>query len=197
MKRIIPELPPKAPRSQSTVLSRWLGRAILRLGGWKVVGEWPDLPKLVIIAVPHSSAWDALWGLAAKVAMGVDIVFMGKAELFRGPLGWLLRRLGGMPVDRSAPSGIIEQVAGQIRKAEQLWFALAPEGTRMHVKQWKPGFWRLAKLADVPVFCLWFHYPNKTIGLGPLVALTDDIDADIVRIRELFRPYQGKNRGAS
>ena len=194
---IVPAMPPNAPRSPgSSRFTRWLGRTLLRLGGWRVVGDWPDLPKMVVIAAPHSSAWDAIWGLIAKVAMGVDIRFMGKREIFVGPLGWLLRRFGGIPVDRSAPAGVIEQAIAEIRAAERMYFVLAPEGTRRKVTRWKPGFWKIAHGAGVPVFCAWFHYPDRTIGLGPLVTLSDSLDADLVRVRELFRPYQGKHRGA-
>jgi len=195
MRRVVPDLPAHAPRTRGNAFTRWIGRSVLRLGGWQVAGEWPDLPRMVVIAAPHSSAWDAIWGIAAKVAMGVQIDFMAKAELFTGPLGWALRLFGGMPVNRSAAKGIIEQVAAQMRAAEKMWFVLAPEGTRRVVTQWKPGFWKIAKAADVPVFCVWFHYPEKTIGLGPLVELTDNCDADLRRIRALFRPHQGKNRG--
>jgi 1-acyl-sn-glycerol-3-phosphate acyltransferase len=188
-------LPANAPRTRGNAFTRWVGRNVLRLGGWQVAGEWPDLPQMVVIAAPHSSGWDAFWGIAAKVAMGVQIDFMAKAELFTGPLGWALRFFGGVPVNRSAAKGIIEQVASRMRAADRMWFVLAPEGTRRKVTQWKPGFWKIAKAADVPVFCVWFHYPEKTIGLGPLVELSDDCDADLVRIREAYRPYRGRNRG--
>ena len=192
----IPALPPNAPRGGGR-LSRWFGRSLLRLGGWTITGDWPDLPRLVVIAAPHSSGWDAVWGLAAKLALGVEITFIAKAELFRGPLGWLLRRLGGHPVDRRAPGGIVDQTAAEIRRAERMWFVLAPEGTRKHVEQWKSGFWKIARSAEVPVFCAWFHYPERRIGLGPLVELSDDFAADMARIRAIYRPYQGRNRGTT
>ncbi|MFY2762676.1 lysophospholipid acyltransferase family protein [Arenimonas sp. MALMAid1274] len=192
----VPVLPPNAPRN-GTAFGRWIGRSVLRLGGWTITGDWPDLPRLVVIAAPHSSGWDAVWGLAAKLAMGVDITFIAKAELFRGPLGWLLRRFGGRPVDRSAPGGIVDQTAAQIREAPRMWFVLAPEGTRRRVEHWKTGFWKIARRAQVPVFCAWFHYPDRTIGLGPLLETSDDYDADMARIRALYRPYEGKNRGTT
>jgi 1-acyl-sn-glycerol-3-phosphate acyltransferase len=192
---VVAPLPPNAPRSNGNAFTRWFGCTVLRLGGWRMVGEWPDVPKLVVIVAPHSSGWDGLWGLAAKVGMGVGIAFMGKKELFSGVLGWFLRKLGGFPVDRRAPAGIVEQVTRQISEAERMWLVLAPEGTRKPVEHGKSGFWKIAKRADVPVFCAWFHYPDKVIGLGPPVELTDDMEADLVRIRALFKSHMGKNRG--
>jgi 1-acyl-sn-glycerol-3-phosphate acyltransferase len=193
---LLPELPPNAPRSNGNAFTRWVGRTVLRVGGWRMVGEWPDEPRLVVIVAPHSSGWDGLWGLAAKVALGLGANFMGKQELFHGPLGWFLRKLGGFPVDRQSPVGIVDQVATRLQQSQRMWLALAPEGTRKYVERWKSGFWKIAKRAEVPVFCVWFHYPEKVIGLGPMAPLTDDMDADLVRIRALFAGHVGKNRGA-
>jgi 1-acyl-sn-glycerol-3-phosphate acyltransferase len=189
-------LPPNAPRSGGNGLTRALARAVFTLGGWRVQGAWPDLPRVVVIVAPHSSAWDAIWGLAAKVGLGLGIVFIGKKEAFWGPVGWILRKVGGMPIDRSAPGGIVDQVAGEMRRAERMWFVLAPEGTRRAVEHWKPGFWRIAKAAGVPVFCIGFDYPTRRIVLGELVELSDDLEADMQRIRALFKDYRGKNRNA-
>ena len=189
----VPALPPSAPRNGGPV-SRWIGRSVLRLGGWTISGDWPDLPRLVVIAAPHSSGWDAVWGLAAKLAMGVDITFIAKAELFRGPLGWLLRKLGGHPVDRSAPGGIVEQTAAEIRAADRMWFVLAPEGTRKRVERWKPGYWKIARQAGVPVFCAAFDYPGKRVVLDRLFETSSDYEADMAVIRAHYRPFVGKNR---
>jgi 1-acyl-sn-glycerol-3-phosphate acyltransferase len=194
MQRVL-SLPPNAPRSKSGKWVQQLGLLILKIGGWKMAGEWPNVSKMVMIAAPHSSGWDAVWGMAVKAAMGLEIVFIGKAELFKGPLGWVLRKLGGRPVDRSAPGDIVEQIAAQIRNSEKMCFVLAPEGTRKRVQHWKPGFWKIARKAEVPVCCAWFHYPDKTIGIGELLELTDDFESDMKRVREIYRPYIGKNRG--
>ena len=194
MRRVVPDLPVRAPRSGGNVLSRAFGRAVLRLGGWRMVGDWPDVDKVVVIVAPHSSAWDAVWGIAAKVGMGLGLVFIGKKEAFWGPLGWLLRKFGGIPVDRSAPGGIVQQVASQMNQSERMWFVLAPEGTRRKVDNWKAGFWKIARRAQVPVFCVGFNYPDRTIRLAELVTLSDDMEADLKRIRALFEHYQGKHR---
>lgn len=193
MQRVL-YLPPNAPHTRAGKWVQRMGFCILKIGGWKMAGEWPNLSKMVMIAAPHSSGWDAVWGMAVKAASGVDIVFIGKAELFRGPLGWVLRKFGGRPVDRSAPGDIVEQIAAQIRTSEKMWFVLAPEGTRKRVTHWKPGFWKIARKAEVPVCCAWFDYPSKTVGVGPLVTLTDNYENDMQRFRDIYRPFVGKNR---
>jgi 1-acyl-sn-glycerol-3-phosphate acyltransferase len=187
-------LPPSAPRTSSR-FGRWLGRTVLRLGGWNMRGELPDLPRLMIIAAPHSSAWDGVWGLAAKLALGVDVRFMAKAELFVGPLGWLLRTVGGLPIDRAARRGMVGQMADRFAASGQLWLALTPEGTRRQVARWKSGFWHIARAADVPVVCAYFHYPERVIGIGPALPTSADLDADMARVREFYRPWIGRNRG--
>ena len=193
---IVLPLPASAPRVRHNSFTRWLGRTILRLGGWRMVGAFPDIPKLVLIAAPHSSNWDGIWGFGAKLALGVDVKVLGKDSLFKVPvMAALLRWLGVIPVDRSAAHGVVEQMAAMIHAAERLWFALAPEGTRKPVERWKTGFWKIAKAADVPVLPVYFHYPDKVIGVGPTFSLTDDMTADMERIRVWYRPWQGKHHG--
>jgi 1-acyl-sn-glycerol-3-phosphate acyltransferase len=188
-------LPPSAPRVRPNRFTRWLGRTVLRLGGWRMVGAFPDIPRLVLIAAPHSSNWDGLWGFAAKLAMGLDIKVLGKHQLFWWPLGAILDRLGVIAVDRSAAHGVAEQMATLIAQSDNLWFVLAPEGTRKPVERWKTGFWKIAKGAGVPVVPAYFHYPDRTIGIGPPFELGDDMAADIARIRGWYRPWQGKRHG--
>jgi 1-acyl-sn-glycerol-3-phosphate acyltransferase len=192
---VVPPLPPSAPRVKPNAFTRWLGRTVLRLGGWRVVGTLPDLPKLVVIAAPHSSNWDGIWGFAAKLALGLEIRVLGKAQLFWWPLGPLLRKLGVIPVDRSRSQGTVEQAVELIRNSPRIWYTLAPEGTRKRVERWKTGFWKIAHGAGVPILPAYFHYPEKTIGLGPLFATGEDMEADILALREWYRPWRGRNRG--
>jgi 1-acyl-sn-glycerol-3-phosphate acyltransferase len=121
---------------------------------------------------------------------------LGKDSLFRVPLlGAVLRHLGVIPVDRSAAHGVVEQAAAMIRRADKIWFALAPEGTRKPVERWKTGFWKIARAAGVPVLPAYFHYPDKVIGIGPVFQPGDDMAADIARLRAWYRPWQGKHHG--
>ncbi|MDQ3287112.1 MAG: lysophospholipid acyltransferase family protein [Pseudomonadota bacterium] len=187
-------LPPRAPRVPEHRISRALGRGLLRLGGWRMAGAFPDIPKLVLIGAPHSSNWDGILGLAAKLALGLDIRILGKHSLFEVPLmGALLRWMGVIPVDRRAAQGVVEQMCTLMHESDQLWLGLAPEGTRKQVERWKTGFWKIAHAADVPVLPVYFHYPDKIIGVGPPFELTDDMAADIARIRAWYRPWRGKH----
>ena len=193
---IVLSLPPNAPRVPPNAFTRWLGRTVLRLGGWRMDGAFPDIPKLVMIAAPHSSNWDGLWGFAVKLAMGLDVKVLGKDTLLRIPLlGPVLRRMGVIPINRRAAQGVAAQMAAMIRGADQLWLVVAPEGTRKLVERWKTGFWKIAHAAEVPVLPVYFHYPAKVVGVGPTFDLSDDMAAGIARIRAWYRPWQGKHHG--
>ena len=193
--RIVLALPGQAPRMPRNRWMEWLGRSVLRLGGWRVAGPLPDVPKLVLIAAPHSSNWDGIWGFAAKLALGFEVKVLGKAQLFWWPLGPMLRRLGVIPIDRSSPQGTVGQAVDMIRRSERIWYALTPEGTRKRVEKWKSGFWKIAHEAQVPILPAYFHYPDRRIGIGPLFATTGDMAADIAALRAWYAPWIGKNRG--
>ena len=184
---VVLPLPPNAPRVRPNAFTRGLGRTVLRMGGWRMVGAFPDIPKLVLIGAPHSSNWDGVWGLAAKLAMGLDIRILGKDSLFRIPLlAMVLRRMGIIPVDRDKARGVIEQSAALIRSNPQFWYGLAPEGTRKQVERWKTGFWKI-----LPAY---FHYGQRVVGIGPLFHAGDDMQADIARIQAWYRGVsQGRN----
>ena len=194
---IVLPLPPNAPRVDPNRFTRWLGRTLLRLGGWRMEGQFPDIPKLVLIGAPHSSNWDGYWGFAAKIAMGLDIRILGKHQLFWWPLSLLLRRLGVIAINRDAAHGVTDQAAAMIRDADRLWFGLAPEGTRKPVPRFKPGFWKIASEAGVPVLPAYFDYPRKVIGIGPLFHLGGDIAADTARIQRWYAPWCGRNRNVA
>lgn len=192
--RVVLALPPRAPRMPRNRAMEGIGRGILRLFGWRMVGAFPDIDKAVVIAAPHSSNWDGLLGFAAKLGMGVRLSILGKDSLFKIPLvGAFLRWQGVIPVDRSAPHGLVEQAVDAIRASERMWYAIAPEGTRRWVDRWKPGFWRIAHGAGVPVVPAYFDYANKVIGIGPPFELGDDMHADMARIQRWYRPFKGRN----
>jgi 1-acyl-sn-glycerol-3-phosphate acyltransferase len=190
---ILPPVPAQAPLLDSRFWP-WLMRSLLRLSGWRLLGQLPDLPKLIIIGAPHSSYWDGVWGLMMKIGLGININIMIKREVLDGPLGIILRPIGLIPINRSAALNVVDQMVKRFEEHDRMWLGITPEGTRKHVKQWKSGFLRIARDASVPIQTLFIDYPSKTFTLGPVVHASDDPEADMVTIRALFRPYRGKHR---
>ena len=163
-----------------------IARFLLKIGGWTPIGATPDVPKAVLIAAPHTSNWDAYWGLVYKVAIGIDAKFFAKESLFWFPLGNLLRALGGIPLDRTHAGSSVQQAIDAFAANDSFYFGLAPEGTRSKRPGWKSGFYRIAVGAGVPVALGYFDYGRKRIGIGALIDLTGDEDADLDRIRAYY-----------
>ncbi|WP_236632864.1 lysophospholipid acyltransferase family protein [Xylella taiwanensis] len=184
--------PENMPRMHGPLV-RWLGRTALKLSGWRLIGVVPNQSKMVIIVAPHSSYWDGFLGFASKFAIGSEIRFLSKASLFWWPLGPLLRWIGCIPLDRRFPQGTVSQAVRAFRDSERMWYLLTPEGTRKRVERWKPGFWKIAKHAGVPIIPVYLDYPSKTIGIGELFWPGDDMDNDIAAIRAWYKPWRGKH----
>lgn len=187
-------LPPNVPqhaRRRGQRVAAWL----LERAGWKLIGQFPDVPRVVLLGAPHSSWWDGVWGLLTVIALGIDVSIMGKQELFRWPLAGLLRWIGVIPIDRAAAHGVVEQMTQRFAQRDKLWLGIAPEGTRKRMPKWKTGFWHIARAVDVPILPMAFHYPDKTISVGPLIQTSADVDADIARLRAWYAPFLGKHRG--
>ena len=178
----------------NTVL-RALSLGFLRLTGWTLAGQLPaDQPKCVLIAAPHTSNWDLPYTLMVAFALRINIYWMGKAQLFRGPFGPLMRWLGGIAVDRSLSTNLVAASARAIRKADgALCLVVPPEGTRSKTRQWKTGFYWIAHEAGVPIVMAYMDYPRKLSGLGPVFKPSGDIAADMVQIKAYYAPYKGKN----
>jgi 1-acyl-sn-glycerol-3-phosphate acyltransferase len=126
-----------------------------------------------------------------KIAHRVDGVFIGKHTLFVGPIGWFLRKIGGIPVNRDSPRGVIGTVVDEFSKREKMIFALAPEGTRSYKDHWKSGFYRVAIRAGVPIQLCFLDKTTHTVGFGPLVYPTGDREKDLQVIREFYKDKKG------
>ena len=174
----------------------WVGATLLRLGGWKVVLAQPVPSRCVVIFYPHTSNWDTAIGLCAKFVIGLPIRFAGKDTLFGVPLlGPLLKRWGGVPVNRREHTGFIEQMAAEFRRHDEFRLAIAPEGTRARTACWKSGFYHLARAADVPLALGFIDYPRREVGVGAYLDLTGDVPADMARIRAFYAGKQGWRPG--
>ncbi len=178
----IPQLGPSVPRAHGRVAAA-LGRLMMWFGGWTIEGDFPDLPKLVMAIAPHTSNWDFASGLWVKLALRLDARFVAKHTLFLGPLGVALRWLGGIPVDRRAAAGFVDEIVERVRAAEQMVLVVAPEGTRRRTEKWKSGFYRVAQEAAIPILLLRFDYPQRRVLLGPLLQPSGDYESDVAFLR--------------
>lgn len=174
-------------------MSRALGRWVLRAMGWRVEGEIPNERKLVIIAAPHTSNWDFVVGIAAKSALGLRVMFLGKDTLFRFPLGVLMRVWGGIPVDRESSNDVVSGIVDQFARREQLILALAPEGTRKRVERWRTGFYHIAHAAGVPIVPVALNFGERTIQIGAPFRTTGDVDRDVQELQSRFAGVRGRN----
>jgi 1-acyl-sn-glycerol-3-phosphate acyltransferase len=167
-------------------LAQRLARWVLSLFGWRVAIEPPPVPRCVIIVYPHTSNWDFPIGYLAKVAAGLWAHFVGKDTLFRWPLGALLRRMGGIPVNRREPTGLVGQLAAEMARRPRMWLVIAPEGTRRRTDHWKSGFYRLALAAGVPLGLAYIDYRTRTAGLDTYLELTGNEEVDLGRMRAFY-----------
>lgn len=169
-----------------------LAAFILRLLGWTC----PDLPqrppRAVVIGYPHTSNWDFPLGLLAMWALRLDARWVGKDALFRGPLGPVMRWLGGIPVNRRERTGFVERLATEIRARPRCMLTIAPEGTRSLTEGWKSGFYHIARAAEVPVLVGIVDYARRRIGLVACIELSGDAERDMARIAECYRDCHGR-----
>lgn len=185
---------PPTPQSGGPV-SRAFGRWILSVAGWSVEGRLPPVSKFVVCVAPHTSNWDFVIGYAARMGVGLRAGWLGKHTLFRGPMGAVFRGMGGIPIDRTASTGVVNQVATAFRESEQLVLGIAPEGTRRKVTRWKTGFYHIAVAAEVPIVPVALDWGAKTLRIGEPFLPSGDIDADLPALERFFVAARGKVPG--
>ncbi|MBB6250407.1 lysophospholipid acyltransferase family protein [Nitrospirillum iridis] len=190
----------RVPR-RGNAFTRGLGRLTMRLMGWRLVGQVPDIPKFVAIAAPHSSNWDFVVAMAVAFAIGVRVTVLGKHTLFKGPLAPLMRFLDVMPVNRAAPQGVVGDCVAAFDAADQLVIGVAPDGTRGgktgaggDAGRWKSGFYRIARAARVPVLPVALDYGRREARFGPVLIPTGDEAADLAQLSLFYAGTRGKRR---
>lgn len=173
-----------------TIASRLICAALLwfyRRRGWRAEGEVPAPRRFVIIAAPHTSNWDFLYFLGLTTDIGIKAHFMAKTSLFRWPLGRFMRDMGGVPVERDASRGQVQQMIDEFTRREDFMLTIAPEGTRGNVRQWRTGFYQIALGAGVPLVCGLMDYKRKVGGLGPAIMPTGDYTADMAKVMAYYQ----------
>ena len=190
---VLPALPASVPRRAYPGWLRALGRWTMRRMGWRYVGGFADAPRQVLVAAPHTSNWDGIIGLAAAAACGVGFSVFAKRQLFRGPVGWLLRLFGGVPVDRDQPGGLVGGAVERLRGGEARIVAVTPEGTRAAVDRWKSGWHRMAVEAGVPVAVAALDWGRKQVGIVGTIAPSGNYAADLGAVGALLAGVEGKH----
>ena len=161
-----------------------VGRTIFKLIGWKLEGNLPNKSKLVLVALPHSSNFDFVLALSVIWGWGLKLNYMGKHTLFKFPHGLFFRAVGGIPVDRRSPQGLIEKMTSEFNSRSSLILGIAPEGTRNSDGTLRAGFARIAKAASAPVVPIIVNYKTKTLTLGKLITDLSDIDSIVAAVKE-------------
>ena len=151
-----------------------LSRQLLGLLGWTLIEPPAHPARAVLVGYPHTSNWDGVFALLAKLALGLDAHWVGKDSLFRWPLGTIFRKLGGIPIKRDVRNGFVAEMAAQFAAHPDFLLVIAPEGTRSLTQGWKSGFYRIAQAAEVPVAIAFIDYSRREIGIATYLTLTGD-----------------------
>lgn len=173
-----------------------LARSVLRLGGWRLHFDGLPSRQGVLVIYPHTSNWDFVWGILCKWAMGIPVTFWGKDTLFTTPLlGRWMRWLGGVPVQRDSPQGMVGSMVHKMREATATggfcWLAVAPEGTRSAAGGWRLGFYRVAVGADAPVACARLDYGRREVRVQTFLRMSGDMATDFAALAHAFAGAQG------
>lgn len=169
----------------------WLSEKALNIYGWRLVNQPPKLDKYMIIIAPHTSNWDFIYFLLFKFVYKLKISFVGKHTLFVGPFGWYLRKIGGIPVNKSKNLNVVEQIVDTLNNTQKMIFVISPEGTRSYKEYWRSGFYHIALKAKIPIQTCFIDCKTKTIGFDKLIELSGDVEKDLALLKEIYKDRQG------
>jgi 1-acyl-sn-glycerol-3-phosphate acyltransferase len=155
--------------------------------GWKIKGQIPaEISKCVIIAAPHTSNWDFVFSLGALHILGYKVNYMVKQELFVFPFSLLLKKSGGISVDRKKNNNVVDEMVAKMVQADKMFLMLSAEGTRKRVDKWKSGFYYVAQKANVPICTGFLDYAKKEAGFGPVIHVTGNMNEDLNKIKAFY-----------
>jgi 1-acyl-sn-glycerol-3-phosphate acyltransferase len=186
-----PQMPELKPRTWSQKFWYFLVHDILR---WRIYGEIPSAPKYVAIVAPHTSNWDFFILFMASRAIDLSFPnFAAKHTVFKGPIGWMLEKVGGIPIDRTQRHNIVQQLVDAYNSRDRMILGITPEGTRRKSEYWRSGFYHIAQGACVPLALIWMDYPTKIAGIMPVPLPTGDVEADMAALRAFYSGCQGRH----
>ncbi len=186
------------PLRYGAEVTRLLARAWIALWRFRAVESGSAIPeRCVIIAAPHTTNWDFPMMLALAKVSGIKLTWLGKNELFRGPMGPLMRKLGGVPVVRDKAGTMVADLVAEFAKQDTLRLLVPAEGTRSRSEYWKSGFYRIARGADVPILFGFIDHASHSGGFGPAMLPTADVRADMDQVRAFYADKAGLRPGNS
>lgn len=166
-------------------LSKRLVGAVFSAFGWRFVER--DVPdRCMIMGYSHTSNWDFVFFLAARIWYGKRLNFLGKQEVFRFGAGLFLKSVGGIPVNRSGRHGVVDEVVAMFARMPELRLAVSPEGTRKRTEFLKSGFYRMALEAGVPLLLARLDFATRTIDMGEALPLTGNVRIDMQALRARY-----------
>ena len=175
-------------------LKKQIGKLGLRLGGWTTVNEAPsDLGNAVCIVAPHTAIEDFFVGLGVYWSYGIKFKVMMKQEFFKPVLGWILKKMGGIPVNRGHQNHLVEQMIEMFSQNEDTHLVICPEGTRKAVKHWKKGFYVIAEGAKLPIVLGFIDYKKKSCGIEKYFYPTGDYEKDLAMIWDYYKDIKAKH----
>jgi len=167
---------------------------IFKALGWTIDATWPiPYKKYILIVAPHTSNWDFLVGLGARAVLQFNPQYAAKKELFVWPIGWLFRKLGGYPVERSANTNFVQNFTEIFKNSEEFILTITPEGTRSYKENWKTGFYYLSQSANVPIVPVAFDYKAKRVVMHEPIFTDKPADETIQYLKNWYSQFEGKN----
>jgi len=159
---------------------------------WKIVGEFPDMKKSIVIFAPHTSYYDALFGKLYCNSIGIKHTFLSKKELFYFPMNIFLKWYGSIPVRGVIGSNAVYQVTRMLEKAQTLHIILSPEGAFAKVTKWNKGFYYMANKANVPIVVGYIDYKKKEIGIKGVIDEHENIKTVMAQIYTMYKDVTAK-----
>jgi 1-acyl-sn-glycerol-3-phosphate acyltransferase len=165
---------------------------LLKISGWRIFFNVPPgIKKYVIAVAPHTSNFDFFIGLMARGSLGLNAYFLGKDSLFRFPLGLFFKFMGGIPVDRSKNTNMVDQISKLAIEKEEFILALSPEGTRKKVEKWKSGFYYIALNSNIPIIFASMDWKNHEVRFREPFYPSGNFDQDMIIIADFFKGVKG------
>jgi len=167
-------------------------RKIFNLLGWRALGNIPRNKNFLVAVGPHTSNWDFVIGMLFVIGWDARINWIGKHTIFQPLFSPLLKRLGGLPVDRSNPENLFNDIKNVIKNHENYLLAIAPEGTRKKVHKLKTGFLRISDQLQCEILLAGLDFGSKTITINDIFKKTGSLRSDTELVKEYFKSFTPK-----